>query len=207
MKKRFNIVLLGQPGSGKGAQTELLVKNYNLRRISIGDILRLEVKRKTNIGRKIEYAMDNGSLVDSRLVMMLAKKHIGKEKYGIVFDGFPRDLYEAKALDKIMNITHMFFIDVPQKVIIKRLGNRYECYCGMTYNLISKKPKHDLTCDICGRKLYRRVDDEPKAIKRRISIYKRETLPVVTHYKDKVMRINGSRSIEGVFKIIKKRLE
>ncbi len=76
----------------------------------------------------------------------------------------------------------------------------------MTYNLISKKPKHDLTCDNCGRKLYRRSDDRPEAIKKRMAVYKRETLPVVRYYGKKVIKINGNRSINKVFNSIKKHL-
>ena len=129
----------------------------------------------------------------------------------MLFDGFPREVYEAKMLDKFIKVSHVFVMKVPEELIIKRLSSRYECYCGMTYNLTSKKPRHDLMCDKCGRKLYRREDDKPGLIRKRINIYKRETLPVVLHYKKnsktKVIGINGAREIRDVFNDVKKVLE
>ena len=204
MKKKLNIVLLGPPGSGKSVQSELLEKHFKLKRILMGDILRLEARRKTRIGKKIKAAMNKGKLVNSKIVMELAKKHIGKTRHGILFDGFPRDLYEARHLDKIMHVTHVFFVDVPKSLIIKRLSSRYECYCGMTYNLLTKKPRHNLTCDKCGRKLYRRDDDRPEIIKKRIVVYKKETMPVIKHYGNRLVKINGNQSISKVFAAIKK---
>ena len=204
MKKKLNIVLLGPPGSGKSVQSELLEKHFKLKRILMGDILRLEARRKTRIGKKIKAAMNKGKLVNSKIVMELAKKHIGKTRHGILFDGFPRDLYEARHLDKIMHVTHVFFVDVPKSLIIKRLSSRYECYCGMTYNLLTKKPRHNLTCDKCGRKLFRRDDDRPEIIKKRIAVYKKETLPVIKHYGNRLVKINGNQSISKVFAAIKK---
>ena len=205
-KGLLNIVLLGPPGSGKGAQAELLGKEYNLKKISVGDILRLEERKKTLLGKKIEKIIDKGDLIPSRLVVKIVKNHIGNKKNRLLFDGFPRDLYEAKSLNKLAEISYIFFISIPAKVTIKRLSNRYECYCGMTYNLLTKKPKHDLTCDICKRKLYRRADDNPAAIKERLRIYKKETLPVIRFYKSKIIKINGVRGINAVFSIIKRNI-
>ena len=206
MKIKQNIVLLGPPGSGKSVQSELLEKHFKLKRILMGDILRLEARRKTRIGKKIKSAMNKGKLVNSKIVMDLAEKHVGKTRHGILFDGFPRDLYEARHLDRIMHVTHAFFVDVPKSLIIKRLSSRYECYCGMTYNLLTKKPRHNLTCDKCGRKLYRRDDDHPEIIKKRIMVYKKETLPVIKHYGNRLVKINGNQSISRVFAAIKKGL-
>lgn len=207
MKKGLNVVFLGPPGSGKSVQVELLEKHFKFKKILMGDILRLEIRKKTKIGNKIKYAMDKGKLIDSRVVLKLAKKHIGNTRKNLLFDGFPRDLYEAMALNKLVNVTHVFFINVPEKAIIKRLSSRYECYCGMTYNLISKKPRHDLTCDKCGRKLYKREDDKPMIIRERLRVYRKETLPVIKYYGDKVININGNKKIKEVYGIIKKRLE
>ncbi len=120
--KQLNIVLLGPPGSGKGVQSELLEKHFKMKRILMGEILRMEARKKTKIARKIKQAMNQGRLVDSKLVMQIAKKHIRKAKQGILFDGFPRDLYEAKKLDKMLNINKVFFMTIPQKIIIRRLA-------------------------------------------------------------------------------------
>src|SRR3989344_1869693 len=205
-KRLLNIVLLGPPGSGKSVQVELLEKHFKFKKILMGDILRIEIRKKTKIGDKIKSAMDKGKLIDSKVVLRLAKKHIGNAKKNLIFDGFPRDLYEAGELDRLIYVTHVFFIDVPDKTIIKRLSSRYECYCGMTYNLTSKKPRHDLTCDKCGRKLYRREDDKPMIIRERLKVYRKETLHLIKYYRDKVININGNKRIKEVYGIIRKRL-
>ena len=201
--KKVNIVLLGPPGSGKGSQAEILEKKFNLKKISVGDILRLEIKNKTKLGYTIKNIIDKGKLIDSSLAIKIVKSHIENRKNNLLFDGFPRDLYEAKTLDKLISITHVFFLTIPKKLIIKRLSNRYECYCGMVYNLLTKKPKHDLTCDICKKRLYRRADDSPEAIKKRLVVYKKETLPVIKYYKGRIAKIDGAKNINYVFNIIK----
>ena len=111
-------------------------------------------------------------------------------------------------MDKITRIDKVFLLDTPSNLIIKRLSNRRVCKCGETYNLLTKKPKKDSTCDKDGKKLYQRDDDTPKIIKKRIKLYKKQTIPVINYYKKKklLIKIDSSKSLKQVFNEIKNKL-
>jgi len=185
----------------KGTQAKLLRKRYKIKHISVGELLRKEKRGKTKLGMKIKKIIDKGDLVPDKIVMDIVKKQL-VDKF--VLDGFPRDLSEAKSLDKLTKLDHVFFLKVTRRVAVRRLSNRYMCDCGMTYNLLTKKPKHDLKCDKCGGKLYRRADDEPKIIKERFKVYKKETKPVIKYYKKKKLlrEVNAGKPESEVFKQI-----
>jgi len=194
------ILMLGKPGSGKGTQAELLSKRLKLPLVSIGSMLRNIESKNTPLAKKIKKYIDRGSLAPDDLVLDIVKKKISGSRYkkGFIFDGFPRDLYQAKKLEHFANPDAVFYLEVPEKLVIKRLSNRYESECGETYNLITNPPKKDIMCDRCGKKLYRRKDDNPSAIKRRFRIFNKQTMPVVRFYKSKgnLIRIDGSQKIE-----------
>jgi len=202
----MKLIIIGPPGSGKGSQAELLENKLNLKHIPLGEILRDEIRKNTTIGKKVK-RISKGSLAPDYVVDKLVKKII-KGKNNFILDGYPRHLAQAKYLDKITRIDKVFLLDTPSNLIIKRLSNRRVCKCGETYNLLTKKPKKDSTCDKDGKKLYQRDDDTPKIIKKRIKLYKKQTIPVINYYKKKklLIKIDSSKSLKQVFNEIKNKL-
>lgn len=198
--KKVNIVLLGPPGSGKGEQSKLLEKEFNLKIIYPGDLLRAEVEKRSSVGKKIAAVLSAGKLVDSVIADRMVKAHM-KKKFGYVFDGYPREVREAKSLLSYATVTHVFVFDVPLPIILKRLAHRTVCQsCQKIY---AKQVKR---CS-CGGKLLRRKDDHPSAIKRRLALYKKETMPVILFFQKNqvpVYHINGSYSIRKVFVSVKR---
>ncbi|MFA5188615.1 MAG: nucleoside monophosphate kinase [Patescibacteria group bacterium] len=207
----MNIILIGPQGSGKGTQAELLAKKYKLPVIGIGSLFRQEVQHKTKLGKKVGKYMLKGSLVPDHFTEELLKRELRKAKYlrGAIYDGFPRDYKQLKLLEKLIIINYVIFIGINQKSSIKRLSSRRICGCGQTYNIKTDRPKHALICDQCGKNLSQRADDTPQAIKNRLRIFKKETLPLLKYFKKerKLIKINGEASIKKVFSLILKDLK
>lgn len=202
----MKIIIIGPPGSGKGSQAELLQKRLRLKHIPLGEILRQEIRRNTIIGKKVK-SISKGILAPDYIVDKLISKII-KGKDNFILDGYPRHLAQARYLDKIIKVDKVFLFDIPNNLIIKRLTNRYVCRCGETYNLLSKKPKKNLTCDKCKNKLYQRDDDKISVIKKRISLYNKQTKPIINYYKRKkiLFNIDSSKPLENVFNEVKNKL-
>ncbi|MFZ5559622.1 MAG: adenylate kinase family protein [Patescibacteria group bacterium] len=183
-KKILNFVLIGPPGSGKGTQAKLLVKNFpNSFYVSSGQLFRKLSKEKTDVGQRIKTVVESGGLPFDDLATTLWMYEIAfkvKKNQGIVADGFPRRLQEAKDLDAFLEFldrkrnTYFLLIDISEKEALKRLPKR-------------------------GR-----ADDEIKDIKKRFRIYKKRTIPAINYFKKqgRLIKINGEQSIENVFKDI-----
>lgn len=199
----MNIILMGPQGSGKGTQAELLSAKLNIPTVSMGQLLRNEISKKTTFGKKVEKAVTTGALVPQEYTDQLISKELKKTKYkkGIILDGYPRSLAQAEFLNKLIEIDYLIIINIPQKETIKRLGGRRVCPCGETYHIIYKKPKKDMVCDKCGKKLIRRKDDYPEAIKQRLKIYHKESKPLIEYFKKrgKYIKVDGQASIKQVF--------
>lgn len=197
----MKLTIIGPPGSGKSSQAELIAKKLGLKHITLGDLLRKEIIKGTKLGRKVKNIIDQGSLIPSNLAWNIVKKELNKN---YILDGFPRELIEAKILDKHANLDAAIFIHVNNKEILKRLTNRWYCSCGMTYNFLMNKPKKDHICDKCNRRLFQREDDKPNIIKKRIKVYRIETKPVIDFYKKKniLITVNGLNNIKEIFKEI-----
>ncbi len=200
----MKLVIIGPPGSGKGSQAEFFEAELNFKHISVGDMLREETKKDTRPGKIIKKIIDKGNLVPCNLVWHIVKKEITIVKDNFIFDGFPRDLVEARLLDKHIKLDGVIFLYIDDNEILRRLSSRWSCFCGMTYNLLTYKPRKDKLCDNCGRKLYQREDDKPEVIKKRIKVYKKETIPVVDYYKKNnlLIKVNGAKKPKEVFKEI-----
>jgi len=205
----MKLVILGKPGSGKGTQAQMISKELGIPAVSMGEILRQIEKQDTTLGRKIKKVIDKGQLLPAKMALDILDEKLRKlnMKKGVILDGFPRTISQAKALEKKMKIDKAIYLDVPDKLIVKRLSSRRECYCGTVYNMTTNPPKRDEICDRCGRRLYRRKDDEPATIKKRLGIYNKLTKPVIDFYRKKKMllKVDGAREIKSIFNdIIKK---
>jgi adenylate kinase len=181
--KMLNLILFGPPGSGKGTQAENLVKHYNLFHISTGDMFRYELSNKTELGQLAKSYMDKGQLVpDSVTISMLEKRvEANPDVKGFIFDGFPRTIAQAVALDKFLesrgqSISGLVELKVSEDEIVKRLLLR-------------------------GRTSGRADDNDEEVIRRRIEVYRQETTPVAEHYAqfDKSFSVPGVGSIDAIF--------
>ena len=204
----MRIALLGLPGAGKGTQGELLAKKYNLKKITVGDIYRKIAEEDTEFGRKIREILDRGEIVPDDITNELVKERIEKLD-GWILDGYPRTLYQAKFLEENFQNYIVVYIDVDVEEIVKRLSARRICpKCGAVYNMITKPPKNDETCDVCGTKLVIRDDDKPEVVRKRIEVQKKNIDQMIEYYKnnEKLIVVNGNKSIREVFEEIVKKI-
>jgi adenylate kinase len=192
------IVLLGKPGCGKGTQAELLSKSLKIPYFTAGKIIRKYLaKAKTPFARKMKAMADKGILIPDEVTLRLIKKAIDSKK-SFIFDGFPRRSNQAKKIESFARPDIVFYIDIPDKEVMRRLAKRYQCSNNHIYNLDIKPPKKDMACDICGQKLFRRTDDAPQTLKTRLKVFRKETLPVIKFYGKKVVRLNGTKNVKKV---------
>ena len=208
----MNIILFGPPGAGKGTQADNLVKNLNLYKISTGDLLRDEVKRNSVLGKKIKIIINKGEFVPDDIITDLVVKilHEKKNIKGLIFDGYPRNLNQAKSLDLLIKnknkkISCALSLFVDKDTIIKRILGRVVCSkCGLTFNKYfnpSNKDKHS-----CGSNfLNSRSDDTKKTVKNRIEIYENQTFPIIDYYKDQKIlhKIDATREINIIYEEIR----
>ena len=211
------MIFLGPPGVGKGTQAVKLSQKYGIPHISTGDALREAVARKTEIGLKAKSYMDKGTLVPDKVVIGIIRERLARDdcRSGFILDGFPRTVKQAEALDEILKamgveLDAVLNVEAPDGVIIERLSGRRTCRsCGRVYHIIYVPPKREGVCDVCGGELYQRDDDKPEAIARRLQVYKEQTAPLIEYYEDrgKLRRIDGSKSVDDVFRQITGLLE
>lgn len=185
----MNIVLLGYPGSGKGTQAKTLSDRRSLFHVSTGDIFREAIASKSALGLEAAGYISAGKLVPDSLVLEVIKARLALETRGVLFDGFPRTVEQARALDEYFasggrRIDAVIFLDVDEESVISRLGARRTCKeCQKIYNLLTSPPAKEGICDACGGVLLLRADDSPVVIKNRIAVYKAQTEPLVAYYK------------------------
>lgn len=199
----MNIIFLGPQSSGKGTQAALLSKKMDVPVLTVGDILRRKKKTNDEEGRQIASFIDKGELVPDELTDKIIHDELSDGKYagGVILDGYPRNLHQAEELEKFLSADKIIFLDVPDGVVLKRMASRRVCEkCGENFNLISKPPKTDGLCDVCGGRLLQREDDTEQAIAVRLNIYHQLTEPLAKHYESqgKLVRIDGTGTIEEV---------
>ncbi len=195
-------MLFGPPGSGKGTQAVLLSDCLRLPHISTGDILRAHVAAGDELGREVQAIMKSGKLVPDELVNRLVEDRIQQPdcKEGLILDGYPRTIPQAKTLSgwlKKLGMDQVVVdLSVDPDLIAKRITARRSCpVCGAVYNMISNPPKRDEVCDRDGTPLVRREDDTEPVIRKRFEAYEKETLPLLDHFRsaaDRFYEVNGS---------------
>jgi len=215
----MRIVLLGGPGSGKGTQAKKLIDKLGVPQISTGDIFRAALKEGTPMGLKAKGYMDKGELVPDDVVIGVVEERLTKPDLdkGYMLDGFPRTLPQAEALDKILSaqgksINHAILVDVPDEELVARLSGRRTCRnseCGAMFHVMFNPPKKQGVCDKCGSELYQRDDDSEATIRERLSVYNKQTAPLIDYYDKKglLRRVQGVGPIDKIFGQIEKVLQ
>jgi adenylate kinase len=199
------IVIMGPQGAGKGTQSERLAEAYGVEHVTTGGILRANKDLETEHGTPAEY-MDRGELVPDEVMAAIVEEALG-DRDGYVLDGYPRNRAQAEYLDEIADPDLVLLIEVGEETSIERLSGRRECEdCGATYHVDFDPPAEAGVCDVCGGDLFRREDDEPEAIRRRLEIYHEETEPVVAYYRQDteipVESVDGEQPPDRVFEAI-----
>jgi len=190
-------IIFGAPGAGKGTYSTRLKAKLGVEVIAMGDIFRAQVKENSELGKKVKSYVEKGALVPDEIVVEVLKQHLARipQGAGVILDGFPRTLEQAKTLEAIFELDVILLLDVPDWIIIERLSSRRICKnCSTVYNIRFLKPKVEGICDKCGGELYQRSDDSQDVIKNRLKIYQDQTSPLLIYYKDKNVPIITSKT-------------
>jgi adenylate kinase len=208
----MKIILLGPPGAGKGTQAQVICDKFNIPQISTGDMLRSAVKAGTDLGKKAKAVMDAGKLVSDEIIIGLIKERIKEDdcENGFLFDGFPRTIPQAQALeDNEIIIDNIVEIRVPDSDIITRMSGRLvHPSSGRTYHTTFNPPKVEGKDDESGEDLVQRDDDKEEIVKDRLKVYHDQTAPLVEFYgkHQGYIAIDGTKSVDKVSKSIIKNL-
>ena len=202
----MKIVLLGAPGSGKGTQAGLITKRYGIPHISTGDIFRENIREKTPLGIKVKEIIDGGNLCPDDLTVALVKDRLSKPdcENGWLLDGFPRNLFQAKALKEINEPDVVIDLEASNEIIQKRIAGRKSCLkCGGTYN--TRYIGDSIICPECGADLVVRKDDNPESLAIRLQVYHEQTEPLIEYYKgeEKLLSIPEGEFNEVFEQIVK----
>ena len=203
----MKLILLGPPGAGKGTQAKFVTEYLKIPQISTGDILRAEVKDRTDLGIKVQKIMDSGGLVSDELIVSIVKNRLQKDDCtnGFLLDGFPRTIPQAKALlEAKIAIDIVIELSVSDDEIVKRLsGRRVHEASGRIYHIQNNPPKHPDLDDQTGEKLVQRPDDLESTVRKRLAVYRSQTKPLVDFYSN-LSKSNGVHfeSIDGSLDMI-----
>ena len=204
------LVLFGPPGSGKGTQARRLAEEFGYVQLSTGDLLREAVATGTTLGLTAKATMDAGGLVSDDIVLALLKERMSQPDTddGVIFDGYPRTVEQAKALDVLLyqsgqNVEKVLDLRVEDELLVDRITGRHTCAgCGEGYHVTFKRPKVEGVCDNCGAsKFKRRADDNAETVRSRLAAYHAQTTPVLAHYDKQgvVKATDGSGDIDVVY--------
>ena len=204
----MNIILFGPPGAGKGTQADNIVKSFQLHKFSTGDLLRDEISKKTSLGNQIKSLIEKGTFVSDQIINDLIEKILSDKNYynRLVFDGYPRNLKQAKNLDYLIEkynqkITCVISLNVEKEIVLKRILGRQTCTkCGLIFNEYYK-PSNEKNHSCEKKYLVKRSDDNEQIILKRYETYLDKTLPILNHYKklNLLHEIEGKSEIDEIF--------
>ena len=205
----MKLILLGPPGAGKGTQGEILHQKLGIPTISTGNMLRAAMKAGTPLGVQVKQCMENGTLVEDSLIIGIVKERLAQPDCanGYILDGVPRTVAQAETMEKegLLELDYVLSLEADPEDILTRMTNRRVCAdCGVPYNSVTSRPKHDGVCDLCGGKLIQRKDDEEATVRRRLVVYQEETEPLKEFFSSRNMltRIPSLPTIEETAKVI-----
>ena len=205
----LNIILLGPPGAGKGTQADRLVAERGMAQLSTGDMLRRAREANSDLGRQVAGIMDSGGLVSDQIVSDLIDDRLTnmEARQGAIFDGYPRTLAQAEALDVLLanhgrSLDYVIELCVDEDALVERITGRFTCaVCGAGYHDVFKQPKVEGTCDVCGsHEFKRRPDDNEETVRTRLAEYRTKTAPILPYYKERGLHrcVDGMGSVDEV---------
>ncbi len=204
----MDIVLFGPPGAGKGTQAKFLVERLGVPQIATGDMMRAERASGSDLGKRFDEYMSKGLLVPDEMVLELFQKRLAQSdaQNGAIFDGFPRTVAQANALDGTLaklgrKIARVVALDVPEDAIVERISGRRVCVaCGHTYHVRYSPPPPSGRCTECGGEVVQRGDDTEEKVRTRYREYQANTLPILEHYAPQgvVVKVNGMGTMEEI---------
>ena len=203
----IDIILLGPPGAGKGTQARRLIEEGGLVQLATGDMLREAKSSGTEMGKRVAEVMDRGELVTDEIVIGLIREKLAQGGKGFIFDGFPRTLAQADALEALMaemgqHVDAVIEMRVDDEALVARISGRFTCgNCGEVYHDVTKPTKVAGVCDVCGsHDLRRRADDNAESLKTRLMEYYKKTSPLIGYYyaKGNLSPVDGLADIDVV---------
>jgi adenylate kinase len=202
------LILLGPPGAGKGTQAALVSQGAGVAHVATGDLFRENIRNQTELGVQAKAFVDRGELVPDQLTvrMLLDRLDRPDTQKGVLLDGFPRTVDQARALDEALKergqaVDQVLNINVGEEEVVRRLAGRWTCrQCGAVYHQVFSPPKKAGVCDQCGGELYQRDDDKPETVRNRLTVFNQQTAPLIDYYKGqgKLLEVNGEQAADAV---------
>lgn len=189
----MRIVLVGPPGAGKGTQAAYLAENLSIPHISTGDLFRANISQGTDLGKQAKSYMDAGNLVPDEVTIAMALDRMGQPDAanGFLLDGFPRNVFQAEALDKALtaeglHLDAVLDLEVDEDEVVKRIAGRRVCRndSSHVFHVTYSPPRNQGVCDECGGELYQRDDDSEETVRTRLEVYHTQTEPIIDHYRE-----------------------
>ena len=202
------VILLGGPGVGKGTQGIRLGQELGWAHVSTGDLLRAALKAGTTLGLEARKFMDAGELVPDDVIINLVREHLAgmSPDRGVIFDGFPRTVPQAEALDEVLTgggrgVNRVALLEADDAVLVKRISGRRSSPSGRIYNVYFDPPRRDGFCDDTGEPLIHRADDHPDTVRTRLAVYREATAPLIGFYASRGIlgRVDGGGDIDQVW--------
>ncbi len=197
----MNIILLGAPGAGKGSLASRLSNEKKFKHLSTGDIFR-GLDKESDLGQQVQAVMASGQLVSDELTIEVVKDILTDISEPYILDGFPRNLFQAEALDTFAKIDKVLEIKTDDSILVNRITGRRSCsQCGEIYHLSNKPPRIENICDLCQGVLKHRADDTVEKVSTRLEVYYKHTLPLLEYYSKKgmLLSIDGSQAMSLVW--------
>jgi adenylate kinase len=199
-------IFLGPPGAGKGTQARELARDKGVPQVSTGDMLREAMAAGTPLGREAKQYYDRGELVPDAVIIGMIRERLQQPDAarGYIFDGFPRNIAQAQALDALLNdlgqqIDVVLNFEVSEPELVRRLTGRRVCRtCGETFHVVSHPSRREGVCDRDAGELYQRKDDSEDTVRNRLRVYANQTAPLLDYYKGRVTTIRGEGAIDAI---------